>query len=224
MKEKHILQTEFHGDPNVGLYGVASDEVCLLGSTLFKKYGERIEAVLKVPVKPLSVGGTSLVGLFVVMNSNGLLLPKIVTEEELKIVEKLGLRYAIIESKYTALGNLILCNDKGAVVSPLLKKQKKIVEETLGVKAKIGTVAQLSIVGSCGVATNKGCLLHRDVMEEEMGIVEKTLGVNADIGTVNFGTPFVKSGLIANSNGFVVGKMTTGPEIVRVDEALGFLK
>ena len=105
-----------------------------------------------------------------------------------------------------------------------MKKQKKIVEETLGVKAKIGTVAQLSIVGSCGVATNKGCLLHRDVMEEEMGIVEKTLGVNADIGTVNFGTPFVKSGLIANSNGFVVGKMTTGPEIVRVDEALGFLK
>ena len=39
----------------------------------------------------------------------------------------------------------------------------------------------------------------------------------------NFGFPFVKSGLIANSNGYLAGSRTTGIELGRIDEALGFL-
>ena len=222
-KNKHILQTDFHGDVNVGLYGSCSDKLCLIGEFLHQKYQQRLQEVLKVPVLPLTIAGTDFIGIFVAMNSRGILLPKIIFPHELEEVKKLGLKYAILDTKYTALGNLILANDKGAIISPLLKNQKKVIEETLQVPARVGEVAELKIVGSCGVATNKGCLLHRDALDDEMDLIEEVLKVEVDIGTVNFGSPYVKSGVLANSNGFVVGKMTTGPEIVRIDEALGFL-
>ena len=39
----------------------------------------------------------------------------------------------------------------------------------------------------------------------------------------DFGSEFVRSGLIANSSGAIIGNRTTGPELARIEEALGFL-
>jgi len=81
----------------------------------------------------------------------------------------------------------------------------------------------MSTVGSAGIVTNKGCLLHRDASGDEIKIVEQILKVNVGIGTANFGSPFVGSCMIANSHGAVVGESTTGAEITRLMETLGFL-
>ena len=43
------------------------------------------------------------------------------------------------------------------------------------------------------------------------------------IGTVNHGSPVIGSGLIANSKGAIIGNQTTGIEMGRIEEALGFL-
>ena len=43
-------------------------------------------------------------------------------------------------------------------------------------------------------------------------------------GTINFGSPYVRAGLVCNSNGFIVGDMSGGPEIQNVDESLGFIE
>ena len=37
------------------------------------------------------------------------------------------------------------------------------------------------------------------------------------------GVPFIGSGILANSHGFVIGDASGGPEIVNADEALGFI-
>jgi translation initiation factor 6 len=100
------------------------------------------------------------------------------------------------------------------------RKEKKKIEDCLGVETEYSEIANLNIVGSCGVATNNGCLLHWDVKEDEMKVVEDLLKVDVDIGTVNFGSPFVKSGLIANSKGCLLGEKTTPPELARIMEAL----
>jgi len=47
--------------------------------------------------------------------------------------------------------------------------------------------------------------------------------VPADIRTINYGGPLVGSGLVANENGYVVGNDTTGPELGRIDDALGYI-
>jgi translation initiation factor 6 len=74
------------------------------------------------------------------------------------------------------------------------------------------------------VVTNKGCLCHPKVTETEKQLLEKVFDVNVMIGTVNHGFPMIGSGLVANTKGAIIGKMTTGIEMGRIEEALGFLE
>jgi len=222
-----IWQTNFFGDHNLGLYGKACDRICILGKVLENKR-EKIEEVLKVKTVALTLSNTDFVGIFCALNENGIVLTKILTEMEkekfFELKKLFDMNLLILKSKYTAVGNLILCNGKGAIVSEVLsKKERKEIEDCLGVETIFSSIAKIKTVGSCGVATNKGCLLHRDVSEEEIKIVEEVLKVKADIGTANFGSPFVGSCCIANSNGALVGESTSGPEISRIQEALDLL-
>jgi translation initiation factor 6 len=126
-----------------------------------------------------------------------------------------------VGSDFTAIGNLILCNDKGAVTSSLLtKKEMGLISDCLGVECAASKVAGMDNVGSCGIATNEGCLLHRDSTEEELDFIQEVLKVDTDIGTANFGSPFVGGCAVANSKGLVAGASTTGPEISRMMESL----
>ena len=123
--------------------------------------------------------------------------------------------------KYNALGNLILCNNQGAVLSKLIpKRYKEKIERTLEVEVDYLTIANLNIVGACGIANDEGCLLHREVNSEELEKIEKILKVECNLGTVNFGSPFVKSGLVISKSNALIGNLTTAPEISRIVETL----
>jgi translation initiation factor 6 len=58
---------------------------------------------------------------------------------------------------------------------------------------------------------------------DELKQIEKILKVEGDIGTANFGSPFVGAFILANSHGYLVSEQTTGPELGRIDETLGFI-
>ncbi|OYV09323.1 MAG: translation initiation factor 6 [Methanosaeta sp. NSP1] len=51
----------------------------------------------------------------------------------------------------------------------------------------------------------------------------RVFGLPIDVGTVNMGSPLVGSGLLANSKGYLAGFETSGPELGRIEDALGFL-
>src|SRR2546425_856947 len=173
-----ILQTDFFGDHNIGLYAKASDKFCIVGELISQKYSQKISEVLGTEVVPARISKTEFIGIFSCLNSNGIILPEIVTESEILKFKNLGLNVGILKSKHTATGNLILCNDKGAVISKLIgKKEKKMIENVLGVEANYSTISGIHIVGSCGVSTNKGCLLHRDANEEELKKIGEILKV-----------------------------------------------
>ena len=126
-----------------------------------------------------------------------------------------------MESRKTAFGNLVLANDKGALVDPRMKESiMKQVSDALGVEAVPGTIAGLTYVGSLAVATNKGVLAHPLLTEEEKKVLESVFKVPVDVGTVNCGIPYVGTGLIANSHAAVAGSMTTGPEMFIIGNAL----
>ncbi len=212
-----FIKTSFNGDPNIGLYGFATDSYCLLGfkpATL-----KKINDTLGVEAKICSIAGTQFIGIFIAGNKNGLLLPKIAEDYEIKkIKELLGINVEIIRSKQTALGNLILCNDKGCLIPRSLNQYKDKIRDVLGVDVEIGTVADFDIVGSAARASNKGCVVHREASEAEIKKIEDALNVKVDVGTVNFGTPFIKAGVIVNSKGLIVSELSTGPEIDRCFE------
>ncbi|MBW3022300.1 translation initiation factor IF-6 [Candidatus Woesearchaeota archaeon] len=220
----HILQTSVHGNPNVGLYAFCNDKFCLLGKEVSDSDAKEIEKVLKVPVHRITIAGTSLIGVFVAGNNKIVLLPEIVFERELLKLDELGIKYQIINTKLTALGNNILCNDTGALVNPEFSADtKKIIRQALDVSLQPGMIADVETVGSVAVIRDGRCLLHRDASINDFTYIESLLNVKCYTGTVNLGNPYVKAGLFCNTNGFVIGKMSGGPEVSNVDESLGFI-
>lgn len=214
-----FIRTNFNGDPNIGLYGFASDGYCILGN--HPKHRQKMEEMLKVKISAAQMAGTELVGIFAAGNLNGILVSKIADAREIKEIKKaLGINVLVIKAKETAIGNLVLCNDKGCIISSKLKKYGKEIAEILDCETVVGKVAGLHIVGSAAVATNKGCLCHRDAEENELRMIEELLKTKADIGSIG-GSPFVKAGIIANSHGVVVSEEATGPELQRIDEVFG---
>ena len=177
---------------------------------------------LNVKLVYTSIGGSVLDGVLACANSNGMLLPNYARQEELaEIKAAFEGNITIMETKKTAYGNLVLANDKGAIVDPRFKEAEiKKISDALGVEVVASEIAGLPYVGSLAVATNKGVLAHPLLKDEEKKVLEGIFKVPVDVGTVNCGVPYVGTGLIANSHSAVAGSMTTGPEMFIIGNAL----
>lgn len=217
----NFSRTSFNADPNIGLYGFATDSYCLLGFEPHEKILERIKESLGVKIIFSSVASTQLSGLFSAGNSNGIVVSKLVEKYELENLKKRFENILVLNSDFTCVGNLILVNDKAAIISHHLKKFSNEISDCLGTPVEEGTVAGLEIVGSAAAATNLGCLCHSSATEEEMKKIEELLKVKTDVGTTNYGSPFVKAGLLTNSAGFIASEISSGPELGRVAEVFG---
>jgi translation initiation factor 6 len=224
VKRKHVLVTNYNSNPNVGLYGYATDKYCLLGTEVPEDLDAEISEVLNVPVIRMNIAGTSLLGVFLSGNKNCLLVPKIAFENELKILDKHKIKYKLIDTKLTCLGNNIICNDKGCVVSnEYADKEIKTFKDALKVDVVKAEIAELNTLGSLAVHTKKGLLCHHEILEHEAELLKKILKIEVFTGTVNMGVPFIGSGIMCNNKGFIIGDASGGPEIVNADEALGFI-
>ena len=83
------------------------------------------------------------------MNNNGMLLPSTVSDEEIRILKKTGLNVERLQSKFTAVGNLISANDKGAIVSSLFKGEvDQNIKDILGVPFQTMSIGGFVQVGS----------------------------------------------------------------------------
>ncbi|HLC51029.1 MAG TPA: translation initiation factor IF-6 [archaeon] len=213
-----FMKADFFGDKNIGLYGFATDSYCLLGTQVHGKLLGEMSKALSTEISHATIANSDFIGIFSSGNSNGMIVSKLAEEGEIRNLRKIVPNVLVIGSKETALGNLILCNDRGCLISKRLGKYKKEIEDTLGCEASVATVAGLEIVGSAAAASSIGCVCHSGASEEELMHIEKLLKVRTDVGTVGFGNPFIRSGLIVNSKGVVVSDASTGAEIGRCDE------
>lgn len=203
-----IKLKDYYGDVNVGFYGLATDRYFI------SSFEEDFSEIFKVPALKLSIAESELVGLFSAGNSNGIVLPKIVEKGEVEKIKEIGINVLILKEKFTAVGNLICVNDKGALVSDLIsKKSLREISECLCVEVVQTKIANIRLVGSVCFTTNRGTLIHRDANEEEIDLVKSVLKTEIERSSINFGSPFVKSGIIANSHGALIGSKTSGHEL-----------
>ena len=79
----NFFRTSFNADPNIGLYGFATEKYCLLGFEPAEKIKSEIEKNLGAKIFLSSVAGTQLSGLFSAGNSNGIVVSKITEKHEL---------------------------------------------------------------------------------------------------------------------------------------------
>jgi translation initiation factor 6 len=210
------------GSASIGVYSLANDRFVVIPTVVPLKKAERTAEWLKVTLVHTSISGSVLAGALACANSNGILLPNSVREEELDVIKaSFEGNVTVMETKKTAYGNLVLANDHGAVVDPRFKEHEiRQIADTLGVDAVSGEIAGLPYVGSLAVATNKGVLAHPLLKDEEKKLLESLFKVPVDVGTVNCGIPYVGTGLVGNNHAAVAGSMTTGPEMFIIGNAL----
>lgn len=216
-----IFKYDVYRSPNVGIYAKCNDKFVFVPNGFAATKAENLCEFLKTDYIFTSVANTRLLGVLMVINNSGLLLPRNCHEEEITHLKKAtGLNVDILDTKHTAIGNLICTNDKGAIMSPLIPNEYvKKVEDVLGVEVIRKRVAGYHQAGAMAVATSHGGIVHPATEEDDIKIISQVLGVELEPATINGGSPFVSAGILANNSSLVVGSLTNGPELVMLTKA-----
>ncbi|MBD3405947.1 MAG: translation initiation factor IF-6 [Candidatus Lokiarchaeota archaeon] len=220
-----IARTDFEGDVNVGAFGVVTDQMICISPNMSEKALEVFERAFNLPIIQSTIASLDAIGLVAVANSHGMLLPYTTTDEEFAYLkENTDINVDWIDSKMTAMGNIILANDHGAICHPEFdSKSRKKISDILDVEVHPGTVAKLPIVGANTIITNRGAVVHPMATDEEMNRISELLKVHVEVGTVNRGSPYTKLGVLANIDGMIAGTDTTGVELAHISQILGFV-
>jgi translation initiation factor 6 len=220
-----VLRAAISGSAYVGIFTRATDDSLLVRPDIDESLLEEFETELAVTAVPTTVAGSATVGALAVGNDKGILVSERATDREIDRIESAtGLPVTELPGRINAAGNVVLANDEGAYVHPDLPRTAlQAVEDGLGVPVERGTIADVQTVGTAAVVTSEGVLCHPKTTDETLDALEELFGVYADIGTINYGGALVGSGLVANADGYVAGQETTGPELGRVEDALGLI-
>lgn len=211
-----IFRYDIYKSPNVGIFAKSNDSVVLLPYGYAETKSKKLIEYLEVEPIYVSIAGNRIIGPMVVFNNNGMILPALASNEEILYLKQMtGLNVMRLDSKLTAVGNLISVNDHGGIISPLLKGEyDKQIEDALGISVHTMSVADFNQTGSIIVSNNFGAAIHPKASEKEIEIVSSILRVDVEPLTINGGIPYLSSGIICNSKSLVVGSLTTGPELI----------
>ena len=216
-----IIKYDVYSGPNIGVFTSVNDKFVFIPNGFAKTKAENLARYLQTEYLMTPVANTRLLGILMVLNNHGILLPKTSSPEEIANLRKCtDLNVKMLDTKYNALGNLICVNDKGGVISPIIEKEFiKEIEDVLDIEVIQKKVAGFHQVGAVMEANNLGGIIHPEADEEDIKNFSNVLGVNIEPATINGGIPFVSSGMLANSNAVVVGNLTNGPEIMMLTRA-----
>ena len=216
-----VILADVFGSPNIGVYCFCNESIAIVPPGLTKRKMNQFAETLGVAVCETTIAGSTLVGALATGNSSVVLVPHTTRQYELERIRQLS-NVAIVESKWTALGNVILANDLGAVIHADAPTEiVAAVQDRLGVKSVLGKIGTLPFVGALAIATNKGAIVSPNTLREEQSLIESALHVSVEPSSTNGGVPFVKSGILANSKGAVVGPLTRGAELMQISRTLG---
>ena len=216
-----LRKGDLGGNPYIGVFVSASEDYALVAEPVEGRIVSDLREVLGVEVILTTVGGSSVVGSLVAMNSNGVVFSNLADERETgRLPESLNVGY--MPEKINAAGNNILVNDRGGCVHPGASRGTVgMLEDVLGVEMHKRSIAGIETVGSVAVVTSKGMLCHPRTSEDELKELSELFKVPATPATLNYGTPYIGACAVANSKGAYVGATSTPIELGRVEDGLG---
>jgi len=216
-----IIKYDVYSGPNIGIFTSVNDKFVFVPNGFAKTKAENLAHYLQTECIMTPVANTRLLGILMVLNNHGILLPKTSSPDEIANLRKhTDLNVKMLDTKHNALGNLICANDKGGVISPTIEKECiKEIEDVLDIEVIQKRIAGFHQVGAVMKANNLGGVIHPETDEEDIKNFSNILGVNIEPATINGGIPYVSSGILANSNAVVVGNLTSGPEIMTLTRA-----
>lgn len=219
-----IIRAQVFGRSLVGTFLTANNSYILYPPTLLKPLLKKFKTVFEEPFYPLTINNSNLLGVYSASNKYGIIVPYIIREDELNKLKSFvnkSTQIGILKSTDNAFGNLILCNDKGAIISSFLKNYKREIEDILNVETVIYEFANYYLPGSISLVNNYGCLVHPLSTDDEIEYISSILKVDeVDVSTVNRGVPYLRSGAIVNDRSGIFGSNCTGPEMMRITSVL----
>jgi translation initiation factor 6 len=217
-----IAPIRIFGTSSVGVFIATNNSVTIIPPDAPEKIDDVVRNTLGTSVARFTVARSPLLGIFTVLNDNGVLLPPLVLEEEVKLFKSLGLNVEIVNTKYTAISNLVLAGNRVALVSPLLEPgARRAVADALGVEVVVDTIAGNPLVGALAVLNSRGVLVAPEATDEDLKKLSEYFKARVDVGTVNKGRSFLRGGIVVNDRGALVGDETAGPELMRLQQVLG---
>jgi len=221
----------FYGNPFIGFYARTNNDTTLIGVSAPDKF-TRMSDLLGTKTIKTTFAESPLIGIYCVMNSNGIIISEVAEDWEVNLLKKslkeAGSDINVLKMKtnFTALGNNIALNDSGALINPDFASDSiaKEISDVLQVDIEARTIAGYKTVGAAVAATNKGFIAHPHITEEEMEALKSLFKVDGGVGTANGGTPFVSLGIVANDKSVVFGDLTTGFELHRIEESLDLIR
>jgi translation initiation factor 6 len=218
----NLLKRNINGNSYVGAFSSSSEDITLISRGVSTKDEAIIRETLGTEVFRISVSGSNLVGIYSVLNSNGILLPEMIYTEEMKELNNLKdkLRIGTLKSDMNALGNNILANDKIAIINPNFQRaEAEVIADVLDVEIIRMAVGGYETVGANNILTNNGIVLNNFASDSEIEEA-KSLADNVSQSTANLGSVFIGLASVANTKGLMVGEDTTGFELARMEEGL----
>ncbi|MHA1291392.1 MAG: translation initiation factor IF-6 [Promethearchaeota archaeon] len=218
-----ILKAQIFGGSLIGVYLTANNLFILYPSNLLISIRKKFKKVFEEPLYPLTINNSNLLGVYIRSNKYGIIVPNIIRDDELNLLKEYvrdSTQIGVLKSIDNAYGNLILCNDKGAIISSFLSKYKAEIEDILNVETEVYNFASSSLPGSVSLANNYGCVVHPLTSDEEIEHISSILKVETDVSTINRGIPYISSGAIVNDKSGIFGSLSTGPELMRLTSVL----
>jgi translation initiation factor 6 len=206
----------------IGAFCLATDMFSILSRRATDSEEKLIRDTLETRVVRSTVDGSDLVGIYIVANSHGILIPEIARMEEVNYLkeELKGVNVGVIDTDLNALRNNILVNDKVAFInSGYGRKEMSTIEDVLGVEVIKRNMGGFETVGANNIITNRGMVISNSASDDDIAVAKRFFnGVTQT--TANLGSSSIGLCVVANSKGMVVGNETTGFEMARLGEGL----
>jgi len=224
-----LRMADINGNSFIGVFCSLIGDRVLCPVDAPDEFVNDLERTLGVKAVRASIGATSLHGSLVRGNSRGIIIPYFYDEDEVRRTladagDMEDVHILSLDDPHTAWGNNILSSEKAALVNPDIRKGSlELIGDILGVEVVQGTIAGVKTVGSVAAMNSKGMVVHPRIDESERKILEELFGVDIAVCTANFGSPYLGASIIANDEGALVGRKTSGVEMNRIENTLDLI-
>ncbi len=216
IKQFSIFDSDF-----IGVYVKSYKDTAFVPKNISSDAENVIKDILNVNTLHIIIDNFSLIGTMIAFNSSGIVVSGLATKNDFKGIDIGDRNILFLKDRLNAVGNNIITNDKAAVIHPeFTESSEKAIADTLNVEVIKSSIAGVKTVGSVAVLNDKGMLVSPEITDDEIKNLKELFGINVNTGTANYGSYYIGSSIITNSNGVLVGKATTSIELGRIDDTL----
>ncbi|MGC9079127.1 MAG: hypothetical protein ACP5G1_00100 [Nanopusillaceae archaeon] len=114
------------------------------------------------------------------------------------------------------IGNVFLIGKNGIIYSRAKIEDVELISKKLGLPAY--KIKSKYYIGSISRVHKNKLLISQEEKESNINKIKEITGYKVETGSVNFGSPYLRYGIEINKDYLIVGKYSTGHEIVRIEE------